>query len=386
MSTQANVPRHTQRVTRRHILAGGAAAGLAGLPGIFDWANAQEDEGPPRLRILGWSQHVDPQITARFRERTGAVIDVTPIGALEDVAVFLRAGGVGYFDLVIPTLGLLRPLAEAELTSALDDAALPNLDGLLPPFQRMDLTLQGDVRVGVPLLWGSLPLAYAPDAIENPPDTWLDLINPMYAGKVVMADDLLGHFWIWNRALGAPDPTRVTRGQLSQTATLLMDIKTNLAVRFESTVLGALRSVAEGRGALSTVGWQSAPLVPAADQHPLATRHPAPGDASFCDCLAVVRDAPQRELAHAFIDDMISAETQARLISRLRWGTVAAGAVDQLDLEVRDLYDYANLDGILSISPLYGYPPLSDDGNDTATYVDWVAAWDRIRSAEIERR
>lgn len=385
MSGVADTVSHRNGVTRRRLLATGAA-GLAGVLTPADRTHAQESDGPPRLRILGWPQHVDPQITASFRERTGAIIDVTPIGALEDVAVFLRAGGVGYFDLVMPTLGLVRSLAEAELTVPLDEGLVPNLTGLLPQFSQLDLTFNGDARVGVALVWNSLALAYAPDGLDEPPETWLDLISPRFAGQIVMADDVLGHFWIWNRALGAIDPTRVTRAQLSQTASLLMDIKVNLASEFDLTVFGAMRRVAAGAGELSTVGWQSASLVPAADQRPLAAWHPDPGDASFCDCLAVVRDAPQWDLAHAFINDMISAETQAQLVSRLRWGTVTAAAIDQLDPAVRDLYDYADLDRVFTVSPLYGYPPFTDDGNDTATYLDWVAAWDSIRTAPIRRR
>jgi spermidine/putrescine transport system substrate-binding protein len=374
----------TSRLTRRRLLTAGSALGAAQLLMPNRRATAQSDQ--PRIRVLGWGAYFDPQIIGPFLERTGAAIDVTPLATFEDVSVFLRSGGVGYFDLITPTLGLVRPLAEAGLTVPLDEAKVPSLSGLMPPFDRLELSMLDGVRVAAPLLWSPLPLAYAPDAIESPPERWADLTTPRFEGQIVMADDVLAHFLIWNRALGAQDPTRVTRQQLQQTATLLADMKTINASAFENTVLAAMQGVAAGRGTLSTVGWQAAPLIPVGEDRPLAIQHPFPGDVSYCDSLAVVRNAPQWELAHALIDDMLSAETQARLAPRMRWGTVSAAAVDLLEPPIRDLFDYGDLDGVFSVSPLYGYPPLADEGEDVATYVEWLAAWDRIRSLPLAAR
>jgi hypothetical protein len=92
-----------------------------------------------------------------------------------------------------------------------------------------------------------------------------------------------------------------------------------------------------------------------------------------------VADAPNLDAAYAFLDHMISAQTQKTLAERLFRGTVSAVAVPVLSPEVRDLYNYEDLDAVFTVSPLVGFPPLEADAGEIATYVDWVVAWDRVR-------
>ncbi|MER3437209.1 MAG: hypothetical protein C4346_06250 [Chloroflexota bacterium] len=107
--------------------------------------------------------------------------------------------------------------------------------------------------------------------------------------------------------------------------------------------------------------------------------HPAPGDYSFCDNLCIPAEAPHVDLAHALINHFLAPESQAALMSRLLRGTVSRAAVPLLSETARGLYDYEDLDAVFAVSPLRGFPPLTDEGNGIATYVDWVKAWERVR-------
>ncbi len=197
-----------------------------------------------------------------------------------------------------------------------------------------------------------------------------------------MPDDGLGHFWIWNWALGAEDPTRVSKDWLENTANVLIELKQRRAASFGGSAYDAMIKVANGTGQFSTIGWQSAPLLTNPAQQALAASQPSPGGASFCDCIAMVANSHDPELALQFIDYMISPVAQRDLVDRTRWATVAQGAPAMIDPTIAALYPYDDIDGWLTGAPIRSYPPVSADG-DTATYLDWIIQWDRVRQAKL---
>lgn len=367
-------------LTRRRLLE--LFAGSAGfLAAGGSTTRAQDRPGP--LRILGWGHYFSPTITKRFTDQTGVEIEVTPIGSVDDVVLFLRAGGIGLYDLVAPTSGLVARMHDEGLIQSFDEQALPSLGGLFAPFRTAEWTGSGTSRLAVPVLWGSLAAVVPEELADMAPTAWLDVMGEPFAKKVVMSDDPLGHFWIWNLAMGAEDPTRVTRAQLDATTELLIQMKKTQATSWDGSIFNAMRRMAGGRGSVSSVGWQSAPVLSEPGERTLAVFHPDPGDASFCDNLVLAREAPHAEIALSFMEYMITPQTQADLMNETEWATVAEPAVPLLRPEVAALLDYSDLDSHLARSPVRGYPPFSDDGSGIMTYFDWVIAWDRIRATPV---
>jgi len=365
-------------ISRRRFAAG-AVASAAGFALPSARACAQDEQRV--LRILGWPSYFADAITAPFREANNVRIEITGIATADDTMLFLRAGGVGVYDIVAPTIGLVNPLGIAGLLSPLDPALLPNASGLFPQFQNRPETLVDDEPFGIPLLWGSFSLAYAADR-ANPPAEWITLRDDTYNGQLVMPDDGLSHFWIWNWALGAEDPTRVSKETLENTADVLIELKQRRAASFGGSAYDAMMKVANGTGQFSTIGWQSAPLLTNPDQQALAVSQPAPGCASFCDCIAMVANSHDPDLAQQFIDYMISPVAQRDLVDRTRWATVSQGAPGMIDPAIATLYPYEDIDAWMIGAPIRSYPPVSSDG-DTATYLDWITQWDRVRQAKL---
>lgn len=367
------------RLSRRAFAAGGlAAAGALTFPALR--TRAQDDQKV--LRILGWPSYFNDTLTAAFREANNCRIEITGIATPDDTMLFLRAGGVGFYDIVAPAIGLVNPLGASGLLAELDQSALTNFAGLFPQFQALPVAAVDNKRYGVPLLWGTFPLVSSA-AVTDPPAEWLDLRDKSYQNQLVMPDDGLGHFSIWNWALGADDPMRVSQEWLDNTADLLTELKQTRAISFGGTTYDTMMKVANGTGLFSTIGWQSAPLLTNKDQQALATSFPAPGGLSFCDCIAVVADSHDPELSQQFIDYMISNDVQRDLVNSTRWATVGQAVPPMLQPAIGALYDYDKLDDWLAGSPIRGYPPVGDDGSGIATYLDWIIAWDRVRQAKM---
>lgn len=365
-------------LNRRRLIAAGAGFCLPALGGR---GGASAQDGGPPLRVLGWGHYFTPEITRVFRESTGIEIEVTQIGAPDDVVLFLRAGGIGLYDLVIPTSGLLSRMAEESLIQPVSEDMFPSFDGLFEPFRTSSWAVSSGGRLGVPLVWGSLAAAFPAEAAGGAPARWIDLFGDNYAKKIVMSDDSLGHFWIWNWALGAEDPTRVSREQLNETTEALIGMRKNQATAWASSVHAAMRRMAGGRGMIASVGWQSAPLLSEPGERELAVSQPLPGAASFCDCIALVAGAPRRDAALSLIDYMITPEVQGQVANSARWATVCSDAVQHLTPDVAGIFDYSDLNTHLERAPIRAYPPFREEG-DIATYLDWVVAWDRVRATK----
>jgi spermidine/putrescine-binding protein len=378
---------HRTAMTRRRLIGGAVALGLgvSGGAWVRRSRSGAEDgsEGQRTLRLLCWPGYDDAEVTRPFREKHGVAIQATHIGANDEIFTWLRAGGVGEYDVVTPHNGIVKPLVAVGLIEPLDQQLVPNAESLFPRFRWPDwVTVDGKVY-GTPLLWGTSPMVYAAKHVASTPAAWLDVQNSKFRGRVVMTEDGFGHLLIWNAVRGATDPTRVTIAELNATTDLLISIKQNRACAYVGSMNEVARLLANGTAWVSTIGWESTPHLPQAQGADLRTTHPRPGDYSYCDNLCLASGAPNPELAHAFIDFMLAPETQAQLINRLLRGTVSAPAVDLLDAKPHALYEYDDLDAVFALSPLRGFPPFQDNGDGIATYVDWVKSWERVRFAAL---
>lgn len=339
-------------------------------------------DGDRKLRVLGGSQYFELPAVVDFFESNGIDLEVTPIATPDDVPLFLNAGGVGLYDLAVTNHGLIETMATAGLLGPIQPEEIVATIQLFPEFQRPTWAVVDEEQYAVPVLWGSLATALVADADLEPPAILLDLFEERFKGGVIMSDDVLGHFWTWSRALDVPDPARMTIDQLNATTELLILLKFDQARSFESSVYDGMKKMAGGRGLVSSVGWQTASLIPGPGERSLLAVQPDPGAASFCDVLCIPSEAPSRDLAVAVIDFMLAPEPQAQLVNALNWATVTPAAVDLIKPELRSLFDYNDLNSVFARSPMFGYPPRSANDEGVATYLDWIVSWDRIKTAK----
>jgi len=366
------MPLGRHRINRRAFVAGSLGLAAGALPVLKSQADA------PTLQMLCWAGLDDSAATQGFRLLT------QHIGANDEIFTFLRSGGIGRFDVVTPSDGVVQGLARDGLIQPIDLSKLTNLANLLPQFQSPDWsTLDGQV-FALPLSWRTSPMIYGANALTGAPGEWTDILDPTFKGHVVMTDDVISHVMIWNRVLGAENPAMVSKAALDRTIQKLISIKKNIAAAFVGTMIDLTNELASGRSWVSTAGQENVLSLQAAKQANLLIAHPMPGDFSVCDSLSIAAGAPNLETAYAFLDHMISIDAQATLGTHLYRGVVSATAINSLAPEVRALYPYDDLDSVFSTSPFVGFPPLVADAGDIATYVDWVVAWDRVRFTSMK--
>jgi spermidine/putrescine-binding protein len=367
----------TTQLSRRRVLQAGAVA-----VGARFGARPLIGHAAEPLRFLCWGGWSDAEIVQGFTDQTGIPIAATFPASNDDIFLKLRAGGIGRFDVVTPQNGVVQGMIDVGLIQPLDESRLTHTVDNFPQFQQPEWTSRDGARYSAPFLWGSSPMAYNADLIDGPPESWVGLEADTYRKKIVMLDDALTHFRIWNRALGAEDATKVTPSQLDRTVGTLMNLKSEQVIALVRSMDEVAGYLARGDAWLSTTAWELVPSMAVAKDKPVRIAHPRPGDFTFCDNLCLVAGAPQPDAAHAFIDYMTSPEVQARAMNRMHRGVVNAKAVPMLDEETRALFPYDDLNPFFTANPLLGFPPLGDNDEGFATYTDWVNGWERVRTAK----
>lgn len=365
-------------LSRRRVLqAAGGAALAAGALGPA--AGRAQDGGT--VNVMCWQGYDGPNANKPFIEDTGATINATYLGSNDEIFATLRAGGLGEIDLVMPYHGYVKNLFEAGLLQEIDYTRLPNTADYIPLFLKPDWNTFDGKTYAAPFVWGTGPMIYNTAFIPEAPTEWMDVVLPEYTGKVVMTDDALGHYLIWNQVTGAKDPTQVTQEELDKTTQLLIEINTTQARAFSPNIGDMADIMARGEAWLSTIGWEAIPAFPVAAEASLKYTHPAPGDFTFVDSYCLVRDAPNVDTAYAFMNHMLSPEAQAVAMDDMDSATVNLEAIPLLDEATRALFPYDNLDEIFKVAPVWGFPPLEDQGDGIVTYNGWLEAWEQVRAA-----
>ena len=289
LPTSAVAAWRRQPLSRRRLLqaTGGlaVAAGLGAGTGTTPVA-AQGNVGGT-LTILCWQGYDGPNANKPFIEQTGTKINAIYLGSNDEIFANLRAGGLGEIDIVTPYHGYVKNLFEAGLLQEIDYSRLPNTADYIPLFHKPEWNTFDGKTYSAPFVWGTGPMIYNAEFIPEPPKEWMDVMKPEYKGKVVMTDDALGHYLIWNQVTGADDPTQVTQEQLDKTTDLLIQIKTEQARSFSPNMGDMADIMARGEAWLSTIGWEAVPAFPVAAEADLRYTHPAPGDFTFVDSYCI---------------------------------------------------------------------------------------------------
>ena len=362
-------------IDRRRLLAGAATAPLV----IRRSASAAQP-----LRVLGWFNYIDEGVVDRFRELTGIEVQLFTVGAYDEIFTQLRAGGLGYYSVIAPHHGLLPLLHQDGFVQPLDLARIPRFLELNTSFLLPGTTEIDGARYAVPLVFGTSPCIYNAALLPEPPDAWTDLDSPIFDGKVGMFDDGLGHFMHWGRVASPATAPRLSPNGFAGTVERLTSLKQDRVSHFTPFVSDLVFQLANGKAVVTTTGWEGMLLLPEAAGVELRIARPAPGDYSWVQTLAIPAESPQAEAAHRFIDFMLSPEEQAALSTRIVRGVVHPGAAVLIPEPIRTLLGYPDLDAVLAHSPILDFPPIGEAADETATYLEWVTAWEQIRLVESE--
>lgn len=248
---------------------------------------------------------------AAFEKATGVTVSVKLNNSSQTAAALRATAGNPEFDVVF-----------------MDDAfaAQTNNEGLNEKLDRTKLTNAGDI---IPSAWGkndgyvatmvsATAIIYDPKVVTTPPASWLDLFDPKYAGKYVIGDITGTSGWQFLLALN-----KIKGGTLENIDPGLEAIK---PLARGSTVLytqaDQVVSLFERGEIVIAVWYPNNAAAAAAKGLSLAVAYPKEGAVGILPTMVIPKGTKKIDLAHKFVDQVLSVEGQKCFSERAMIGAV----------------------------------------------------------------
>lgn len=355
-------------------LLGSAAASLAQL-------GATPAGAATGVTFIGWQGYDEGINVNNWLAEHGIELKPTYIGTNEEIIAAASAGGVGHMDIATPAEIYLPIYAEAGILEPIDLGRVPNWAGVYPEIKRFYPVSEENTVLGLPFVWGDVPLMYNAEVIDEPPDSWHALTDERYKGKVGMVYDVMGI--MVHSPLAVTDtktPTRITQDELDKTIDWLITIKKEYA-RTVVPTYGELAALFASGEVVIAPAWTPTAAWAGADAPELKWVIPKEGALVFTDMFSMIRDAPHMDLNYEILNHTLSPEAQANTANLNLTAVTVPAAVPLLDEQPRSLYHYEDIAGWFEKTG-GPYPPwLTKPEGDILGYDQILKGWERFLSA-----
>ena len=295
-----------------------AGLALAALVGGTSVAPAQQKV----VRVYNWSDYIDPAILEEFTKETGIEVVYDVYDGNEILEAKLLAGNSGY-DVVVPTGYFMARQIQAGIFRELDKAKLPSLAGLDPSLMGQVAKYDPGNQHGVVYMWGTTGIGYNIDKVKErvpdvPADSWRLVFDPEVAKKLAdcgimmldTPDDILTSAL---KYIGE-DPTTKDPKVIEKGAAVLEKVRPYVRKFHSSENINAL---ANGDICVSVMYSGDAGIARTRAEEAnngvkLDYAIPQEGALLWFDLMAIPKDAPHPENAHAFINYVLKPEVIAK--------------------------------------------------------------------------
>jgi spermidine/putrescine transport system substrate-binding protein len=374
-------------MTRREFLktagilgAGVVALRTLGLRSPLAYASGPKttEEKARTVNMLCWEGYDFPDQFQDLKTERNFVISGTYIGNNDEIFTKIKAGGFGTYDVTTPFMWTVTQLMRNDMIEPLDLNKLPNYKELFKLFQDVPWNKKDGKVYSVPFTWGSSVLNYNADEVKKP-EKWTDLLKPEWEKKFVIMDDPIGDIIIAGMILG-----HLKGFSSNMTASQLGEVK-DLLLRFKRSALAIVPSFGEIKNILVSGeaygvfdGWEAVSNWCKAENVNIQHTIPAEGTNTWMDSYAIVRDAPNKDLAYLLCNEVVDAKRQVDEMTFLGSAATNARAVELMPDDMRKTYPYGAMDKYFDIAPPHNIPP-SEPGQ-YMMYEDWVTAWEEVKA------
>jgi len=289
------------------------AAFFAVLFGVLYLASCRNSE--PTLSLLVWEGYADPSFVHSFEETHHCKVSASYMGSSDDLVAKLRGGSASNYDVVSPSSDVATSIARANLAEPLDLAKLSTYSELSPKLRDLPLVKLNGQTFGVPFMWGPNPLLYDTTAFALPPDSWAIFWDPKYKGKISVWDDL-STLYMTAQLLGfdKPDPSQLynlSDSQLAAVKQKLLALKPSIRKIWSTG--GELTNLFENHEIIAAMGWPLMTNQLRQANFPIGETIPKENTTGWIDHLMITKASPNKNLAYAFLEYMIQAQTQKKI-------------------------------------------------------------------------
>ncbi len=310
-------------------LAAGALAVVlvAGCVMVF-----RSNAGQRVVNVCSWGEYIDESLIQQFEEQTGITVNYQTAESNEALYSLLKSGA-GDYDVIVPSDYMISQLLEEGMLEELDYNNIPNFSKISDRFKY--LPYDPENKYTVPYTWGVVGIIYNPTMVEEPITNWDVMFDDQYSGNVLMIRNSRDAMAIALNKLGYSLNT-TDRDELQQAYELLADAKRRGV--YQSFVMDEIFQKMEGGNAAIGTYYAGDYLTMLENNEDLAFVIPEEGSNWFVDAMCILKDAPHKEEAEAWINFMASTEASLANMDYIWYASPNQEALEQYPAYYEEQY------------------------------------------------
>lgn len=151
------------------------------------------------INIYNWGDYIDEDLLTKFEEETGIKVVYDTFSSNEDMYIKVKQG-IDSFDILVPSDYMIERLIEEDLLNEIDLSQIPNFENINENLK--DPEFDPGNKYSVPYFWGTGGIIYNTAHISEEIDSWTDLFDEKYSGKIVMYNSSRDSIAVALKALG----------------------------------------------------------------------------------------------------------------------------------------------------------------------------------------
>lgn len=293
----------TGPMSRRRFLqasAGAATAAAAGGAILPRLALAQSQGPTGTFNWLTWGDHSYPEQIAEITSRIGITPNITEFA--DNVEAFTKLKEVGgQLDMVSGDALWVPRYREEGLIDAWDINELAVSQYLYPLAKEFEFWTTPEGYLGFPFGWSPVQIYYDPAHVTATPDSWEVLLDPQYAGRVVVENQPVEVMAYMGKLTGAADPYNMTDDEIAAAKDALGRLKPNVLLLAQQSA-ETVSALASGEAWLATGNLGTDERVLAENGPQLGVFTPKEGTIGWMDAEMIVAEGANKALTRPFLE------------------------------------------------------------------------------------
>ena len=338
--------------------------------GTGDTSGEVQQTSGGEVNVYNWGEYIDESVLEDFEEATGIKVNYQMYDSNETMYGKIAPGGTDY-DVVIPSDYMIARMIEEDMLEPLNFDNIPNFADIDPELKNPEYDPEN--LYSVPYMWGLMGVIYNTTMVDEADlGSWDLMWNEKYADNIVMIDNSRDAIGIALKRLGHSYNTTDT-AQITEAVDTLIAQKPILQGYVMDEVFGKMEG---GNAAIGTYYYGDY-LTMLENNPDLGFYIPEEGTNIYVDAMCILKTAPNKANAEAFINYMCSTEAGLKNCEEIWYSTPLLSVREQLDPEVAsDTLAYPNTDIMEMCESYAGLPQETLDLYDSE--------WTRLKSASVD--
>ncbi len=256
----------------------------------------EKSGGTNQVVVYNWGEYIDPVVLEMFTEETGIEV-IYDEYETNEVMYPKVASGATQYDIVCPSDYMIQKMLDNDMLSEINFDNIPNIKNIDENYLIQSREFDPENKYSVPYCVGTVGILYNKTMVDEPIDSWDVLWDERYKDNILMQDSVRDAFMVSLKRLGY-SMNSVDEKELEEAKNELITQKPLT----QAYVVDQVRDKMIGNEAAIGVIYSGEAIYTQMENPDLEYVIPKEGTNVWIDSWCILKDAPNKENAEAFIN------------------------------------------------------------------------------------